>query len=284
MTNEAIILRAYALLSQGQYEAVEKMLKSAPEVLNTPSGADLFARLRFEQGAVDEARQIWEHIHKMSPDFEPAVRALDAFKKSSKVGSWAFGCLSGAKACRHILIIGVVLIGLLISSYMLLRHSNANLPKDSADGQVFTNVIERVETKIEKQYITNFVDRVRVEFVDRVVTNIVEKVVEVPSQVVLTNTIENVVWVTNQVGAIERAETVVAQEKRLPLEESVSSFVLSTPYVVKDGDTVSTLSVKYKFRIPDFVACNPRVDINLIRVGQTILFPGNVKIEDENGD
>ena len=78
MTSEVAILRAYAFASQGKYAEAEQVLSSVPEVLNTPSGADLFARIRFEQGDVETARRIWEELLVVDPSNESARNALAA--------------------------------------------------------------------------------------------------------------------------------------------------------------------------------------------------------------
>ena len=78
MTNEVAILRAYAFASQGKYAEAEQMLQSMPETLDTLSGADLLARIRFEQGDEDAARHIWEQILRSDPTNESAKKALEA--------------------------------------------------------------------------------------------------------------------------------------------------------------------------------------------------------------
>ncbi len=78
MTSEVVILRAYAFASQGKYADAEQLLASVPEALNTPSGADLFARIKFEQGDVATARRIWEELLVVDATNESAKNALAA--------------------------------------------------------------------------------------------------------------------------------------------------------------------------------------------------------------
>ena len=78
MTAEVAILRAYAFASQGKYAEAVQTLASVPEALNTPAGADLIARIRFEQGHETAARRIWEAILAVDPANEPARKALSA--------------------------------------------------------------------------------------------------------------------------------------------------------------------------------------------------------------
>lgn len=76
MTAEVAILRAYAFATQGKYAEAEQLLVSAPEALNTPSGTDLFARIKFEQGDVATARRIWEELLVVDATNESARNAL----------------------------------------------------------------------------------------------------------------------------------------------------------------------------------------------------------------
>jgi hypothetical protein len=78
MTAEVAILRAYAFATQGKYAEAEQLLVSAPETLNTPSGTDLFARIKFEQGDVATARRIWEELLVIDATNESAKNALAA--------------------------------------------------------------------------------------------------------------------------------------------------------------------------------------------------------------
>lgn len=78
MTAEVAILRAYAFASQRKYDEAEALLRSVPEALDIPSGTDLLARIRFEQGDEDSARHIWEQILYTDPTNESAKKALDA--------------------------------------------------------------------------------------------------------------------------------------------------------------------------------------------------------------
>ncbi len=78
MTSEVAILRAYAYASQGKYAKAEQLLASVPEALNTPSGADILARIRFEQGDEAAARHIWEQMLAVDPSNESARKALAA--------------------------------------------------------------------------------------------------------------------------------------------------------------------------------------------------------------
>mgnify|MGYP003571265699 FL=1 len=78
MTSEVAILRAYALATQGRYAEAENLLKSADGALNTTAGADLLARIRFEQGDVESAKHIWEQVLSVEPTNESALKALNA--------------------------------------------------------------------------------------------------------------------------------------------------------------------------------------------------------------
>ena len=83
MTSEVAILRAYALATQGRYAEAENLLKSADGALNTPAGADLLARIRFEQGDNESAKCIWEQVLSVEPTNESALKALAATNSSA---------------------------------------------------------------------------------------------------------------------------------------------------------------------------------------------------------
>ena len=78
MTSEVAILRAYALATQGRYAEAENLLKSADGALNTTAGADLLARIRFEQDDIESAKHIWEQVLSVEPTNESALMALNA--------------------------------------------------------------------------------------------------------------------------------------------------------------------------------------------------------------
>ena len=183
MTTESAILRAYALLSQGAYDETERMLGSAQGALNTPSGADLFARLRFEQGREAEARQIWKRIHEAFPDFEPATKALYAFENPPPEPE--------DESPNRVLPIAAVLILLLGVGMMifgLMRKPDVIIQDREI---VLTNTIERIVkvpeistvtsivTKVS--YVTNTIEVVKREIetktLDHYITNVVEKIV-----------------------------------------------------------------------------------------------------------
>ncbi|MBR4614358.1 MAG: hypothetical protein IKO55_02025 [Kiritimatiellae bacterium] len=76
MTAEVAILRAYALASQRKYSKAKRMLGAVPEALRTTSGADLLARIIFEEGDAETARAIWKKILRFDPVNEAARKAL----------------------------------------------------------------------------------------------------------------------------------------------------------------------------------------------------------------
>ena len=83
MTSEVAILRAYALATQGRYAEAENLLKSVEGALNTTAGADLLARIRFEQGDNESAKCIWEQVLAVEPSNESALKALSATNSSA---------------------------------------------------------------------------------------------------------------------------------------------------------------------------------------------------------
>ena len=286
MTSESAILRAYAMLSQGRCDEAERMLKSVPEALATPSGADLLARLRFEQGFADEAREIWNRVHAAFPDFESAAKALDAFANPPSDEADDGGACGLSKRVRvaAVVVLVAVAVGMVVpvvSSFKGCRRQTNEeaLPPVAVAGAV--------------NCVTSYVDRVRTEFVDRIVTNVVERMVEVPSRLTLTNVIDRIVCLTNLVTVVvtNRIDAPPSVETSTDIARPVETtpparvqtsgvIVLSTPYVVREGDTISGLAARYGFRMPDFVVYNPGMDVNRINVGQVVHLPGNVKTEE----
>jgi len=94
MTVEVAILRAYAFASQGKYAEAEQLLASVPEVLNSPSGADILARIKFEQGDESTARRIWEELRDIEPTNESVRNALAAIDQPTDLSA-----MENAEAC-----------------------------------------------------------------------------------------------------------------------------------------------------------------------------------------
>lgn len=293
MTSESAILRAYALLMQGRHDEAEATLRNAQGALDTPSGADLLARIRFEQGLEDDARRIWLRIHEVFPDFEPAAKAIDAFQNPPPIETDTDSDPSRLSSRLRMAVVAAVIIGVMASTIASIKGCRSEKETVQSSPIVVTNYIDRVETKIVERCTTNFVDRVQKEYTDKIVTNVVERTVEVPSSITITNTVENIVWITNVVTVavngsidsttVEEVQDVATegdQHNETANSQSFGKYVFETPYTVKEGDTVSKLSALYRFRIPDFKACNPELDIDHIRVGQIIMFPGDIKIGD----
>jgi len=64
--------------SQGKYAEAEQLLVSVPEAINSSTGADLLARIKFEQGDESTARHMWEKLLAIDPANESARNALAA--------------------------------------------------------------------------------------------------------------------------------------------------------------------------------------------------------------
>lgn len=293
MTSESAILRAYALLIQGRHDEAEAFLRNAQGALDTPSGADLLARIRFEQGLEDEARQIWLRIHEVFPDFEPAAKAIDAFENPPPVEEDLDSEPAGLPRKLWMASLAAVFIGVVASIVASIKGCGAEGVIAQTRVEVVTNFVDRVETKFVERCATNFVDRIQTEYRDRIFTNVVDRLVENPSSITITNTVENIVWITNIVTAAatngENSQAITNIQDRAADENQhdevakkppSGKYIFGTPYTVKDGDAVSKLSTMYHFRIPDFKACNPDVDIDHIRAGQIVIFPGNITFGD----
>lgn len=210
MTSEAAILRAYALLTQGRCEEAERVLNGNPDALKTPSGADLFARLRFEQGLEDEALKIWERIHAVCPDFDPASRALAAFASPPPEPE-------DEEPNRLIvpIVTGLVLaLGVGLALWGCFKEPSRLVQVHET---VVTNMVERVVELPVTTYVTSIVEKVSVvtdtvtvvkhevttNTIESVVVKEVEKVVykeREPVAIVATNDLEKVEGATAQTG------------------------------------------------------------------------------------
>lgn len=193
MTSEVSILRAYALFSQGKCDAALEMLKNAPKALNTPSGADLAARIRFEQGFADEAKAIWERIHAAFPDFAPATKALETFANPPEEAEESEDEDELPRRAFPIVALLVLFLGIGCAIWGFCRK-----PETVVQKEVFTNEVERVVNVPVTQFVTSVVERVAfvtntVSVVQRVVeTNVIERVV--------TNVVEKVVYKEREVA------------------------------------------------------------------------------------
>lgn len=213
MTNESAILRAYALLSQGKHDEAEQMLKDAPGALNTPSGADLFARLRFEQGFDDEARQIWERVQAAFPDFEPANKALAAFV-SPPERQGGDDCAGVERRAFPFVALSFLLLGGVLAAWGLLHRPEMVV---QVRERVLTNTVERVVRVPIASSVTSVVERVSI------VTNTVPAV----CREVVTNTVERVVTLERVVT--NETVKVVFQESPGVEPESAAKEPLPTP-------------------------------------------------------
>ena len=170
MTVESVILRAYALLSQGEYEAAEQTLKSLNGVLNTPAGADLFARLRFEQGAEEEAHRIWEDIHRTCPEFLPAVSALEAFENPphDEVAETCF--------CRKWKFISIAALAVLLVLSFFLGEAGNRAPLESPVQQVAQDALPKAPVIAEQALeISKINGKVLAGLKNGILTNMTEK-------------------------------------------------------------------------------------------------------------
>lgn len=116
MTAEVAILRAYAFATQGKYAEAEQLLASAPEALNTSSGADLFARIKFEQGDEPTARHIWEEMLSVDPSNESARNALVAIDSLPDLPSMEYDEPCFCRRFKYACAVGIaVLLGVTFS-------------------------------------------------------------------------------------------------------------------------------------------------------------------------
>ena len=287
MNVEAVLMSAYALATQERYEEAEQLLISCPEACNTVSGMDLLARIRHAQDRVDEAREIWRRILDSDPNNDSARNALavidnpepDAFPSRRK---------------KYIIAAALaVIVGMMISIVNFCGRRSAVTTAAPTSFVYVTNEVEKVVTKEVVKTIP--------QIVERVVTNIIDRPIEVkiPIVSVVTTEVERVVCYTNTItevitntisvvgtDSVSIVDASVDENKRNDDDAGVTAVVevkrkvYNPSYIIKPGDQVLQLARKYSFRLPDFKAANPDVDVDRIRVGQRVLIPGFFDEED----
>lgn len=277
MTTETAILRAYALASEEKFEEAEALLKSSPGALNEPSGIDLLARIRREQGDLEGARRLWESVLRLAPDYIDAQAALESLMNPLPLEEdpdrvW------GRKSL--LLISGLVLTLLVVILALLCRACRTS---------------ESVSSPI---CVTNFVDRIK--RIEVPVTNTVKEVKVITK--VITNEVKTVdirtVIVTNEVPVVEYRDRVVTNDTERTIYRNGAfartnvktngvidlppiNWRRETSYVVREGETVSALMKRYHFTLRDFTTVNPEVNPDRIYAGQSVNLPGDINVEEE---
>lgn len=81
----------------------------------------------------------------------------------------------------------------------------------------------------------------------------------------------------------------VVQEEAVPemkveepapaVEQPAAPAVVTTPYVIQKGDTISGIAVRHNLRWQDVLAVNEKLDPKRLRVGKTIQLPGKVEVK-----
>lgn len=279
MNAEAVLMSAYALATQERYDEAERMLQGCPEAASMVLGLDLLARIRYAQNRRDEARSIWQKILQIDPGNEGARQAIDVLDHPMEDrfdlrGKW-IRVVSSAIA-----------LGVVISVIGRFCSNEATSLGENAPVVYVTNEVVRV--------VTNEVVKPVPQFVDRVVTNVVERPVPVVS--IVTTQVERVIFVSNDVanvafGVDESKAPVktnevpagVSQSERIEVSVTgdpetvvppVQKLVYNPEYTIRAGDQIGRLALRYGFRLADFKAVNPGVDLNSVRVGQRVRIPG----------
>lgn len=86
----------------------------------------------------------------------------------------------------------------------------------------------------------------------------------------------------------DAAQTPVVQEEAKPevkveepapaVEQPAAPAVVTTPYVIQKGDTISGIAVRHNLRWQDVLAVNEKLDPKKLHVGKTIQLPGKVEV------
>lgn len=290
-------MSAYALATQERFDEAERLLESCPEAVQAVSGQDLLARIRLAQGQADQARQIWNRILLVDPANPEAKAAVDAL---------AHPIPDSPNPYRKFVIVGAIAVtlGIGISIIGAFNRSTPVVVAQEPNTVFITNMVERVLTNTVVKTETKIVEVEKpVErIVEHVVANVVDKTVEIPVVSVITQyidrTVDVVVPATNGTSAvIESTDTVrppaLAKTNTSVVVENEDAGIVSAPpkteavkrvycpvYVIKPGDQVGRLALKYRFRMPDFREVNPGVDPNHVIPGQEVKIPGFFPEED----
>ncbi len=170
MTAEVAILRAYAFASQRKYDEAEALLRSVPEALDMPSGTDLLARIRFEQGDVDSARRIWEAQLRTDPSCESARKALSALDDplSDETAETCF--------CRRWKYFGIAALAVLLVLSFFLGKACNRAPLESPVQQVTQDAIPKAPVIAEQALeISKISGKVLAGLKNGILTNMTEK-------------------------------------------------------------------------------------------------------------
>ncbi|MEG2415490.1 MAG: hypothetical protein RSB74_06190, partial [Kiritimatiellia bacterium] len=111
MTNSAktALLCAYTLAKAERYVDAEELILSDVELAKTVEAMDLLARIRAEQGDVNEARRLWQEIQSIHPEYLPATRALNHLGKKPRGGS---------RCHRLTLVLSALAVGIVIGIFI----------------------------------------------------------------------------------------------------------------------------------------------------------------------
>lgn len=176
MTAEVAILRAYAFASQGKYAEAEQLFASAPEALNTPSGADLLARIKFEQGDEVAARQIWEQLLAADPTNETARVALLAIDVQEPI------CDSSPSWWKQRKFVAAALLAVLLGISFSLGKACRSAPSESVAQQAAPEVPLQPSVIAEQTLeISKINAKVLTELRNGILTNMTDKTVLVVS-------------------------------------------------------------------------------------------------------
>lgn len=78
----------------------------------------------------------------------------------------------------------------------------------------------------------------------------------------------------------EEAKSEVKVEEPAPaVEQPAAPAVVTTPYVIQKGDTISGIAARHNLRWQDVLAVNEKLDPKKLRVGKTIQLPGKVEVK-----
>lgn len=163
MTAEVAILRAYALASQGKYTEAEVMLKSVPGVIDSPQGADLYARILCATDRMDMARRVWQEILHVQPDNAPAKQAINALDNPAALGLDGDACSTSWKGKILVAAIVAMVMGVAFSVGKSINRGKAtdydNIPVVIAEAKIGGKISSATLQELQRGFLTNFNDR-----------------------------------------------------------------------------------------------------------------------------
>lgn len=146
--NDTTIFEACELAANGEFEMAEFLLTSNPAVAQSAAGLDLLARIRMDEGSLQDAKALWQKVLSTDPSNGAALDALQRIAEREGLKRWRLLAITASCCC---LIVGVAALS---SRLMLLKTKfvvqPASVPVEKVDASaeiVCTNFCMNAGTK-----------------------------------------------------------------------------------------------------------------------------------------